>query len=780
MPLYAIDNRPRLGDSPPPARTHRRPRLLRSPSPPRQRPPIVPVLGVGSPSKRLFDLTSPSKLRPASPLPPNVTAASLAQLRQGGCAVPPVPNYRAAFDLLQAAQAPPALPPTHHPGPAAPDAPPVAAVNDYYGGSFEQSDYQYDNNGFDDSMELAGGALANLRVEQPWERYLGRVEMGLGFFRKLWEGQWVMQGWDEARGLLLPETLNHFSIRYSNPYCDCSTFARNSTCIHYMLYLAKIDDPDSPFSGNPVHPTAPPAILILYNLIHPLAFSVAKSIENYSSGKRVIVALTTTGQWTCSGGCGGRCDHRAAAMALATSTDLLDDSGARLQGNGGPDQVVASGEEQQELLSAAASQPRMAVSHLPRSPPAFLRLDTPNDNTFPHIPSSLFHEPDRLSLDHAARCSCGFTIAELDDSERGASRWTEFTLFTRYRALVIEIETIACPQCSHSARRIGPDLVGLGLFNFNNQLGFAREYFDAFISAFSTSETPFVAFHTSTTDEYKLHSSPVSFCSISTFRRAFFAFAALLCIDSGMACPMCGPQPKQVICDGSVFGFATKYLSGALSPPTFPTTSSISRPDVVSTPFPVLSADMLGLTSSQLNTFRTEVQDPQEDGDSCRKFYEQYGKKSGLTGGMAGFWCSHGYCVGYHLLPSAEGRDDFFSALFCFWDQAPEIVVYDYACALGPYCMVREPRFFANTRFLIDELHCRGHSECSAACFLAPAMKEDPTLRMLNSSAAEGGHSTLGRVRKSISYMNESHANIFLWVMVQVHNRRLTLKMGSY
>ena len=80
-------------------------------------------------------------------------------------------------------------------------------------------------------------------------------------------------------------------------------------------------------------------------------------------------------------------------------------------------------------------------------------------------------------------------------------------------------------------------------------------------------------------------------------------------------------------------------------------------------------------------------------GIGCNKFYEAYGKK-GLTGGLMAAWCPHLVCLGFHCIPKGEGRNDVFSALFTRWRSPPEIVIYDFACALGPYCMLREPAFF--------------------------------------------------------------------------------------
>lgn len=57
-------------------------------------------------------------------------------------------------------------------------------------------------------------------------------------------------------------------------------------------------------------------------------------------------------------------------------------------------------------------------------------------------------------------------------------------------------------------------------------------------------------------------------------------------------------------------------------------------------------------------------------------------------------------------------------------------------------------------------------------------MHQDPELRTLNSSAAECAHGTLRRTKKSLSYMNEEHGIMFMWVMIQVWNRRKIVGLG--
>ncbi|EJD44837.1 hypothetical protein AURDEDRAFT_64864, partial [Auricularia subglabra TFB-10046 SS5] len=118
-----------------------------------------------------------------------------------------------------------------------------------------------------------------------------------------------------------------------------------------------------------------------------------------------------------------------------------------------------------------------------------------------------------------------------------------------------------------------------------------------------------------------------------------------------------------------------------------------------------------------------------------------------------------------------EGRNDVFSALYTRWETAPEVVIYDFACALGPYCMQREPKFFAGTRFLIDGFHAKGHKRCSKACFISTYKKKDPELAAVNSSAAECGNGGLLKIRRPLSYMSQRHAIVYSYTFLAMWNR---------
>ncbi|KAJ2925556.1 hypothetical protein H1R20_g11539, partial [Candolleomyces eurysporus] len=103
--------------------------------------------------------------------------------------------------------------------------------------------------------------------------------------------------------------------------------------------------------------------------------------------------------------------------------------------------------------------------------------------------------------------------------------------------------------------------------------------------------------------------------------------------------------------------------------------------------------------------YKKDVSKPR--GDRCGKYYTQYGERR-LTGGIMVAWCTHSVCYGFHCIPESEGRNDVFSAMMTRWPVAPKRVIYDFACALGPYCMLQEPTFFKNTFFTIDHFTVLG------------------------------------------------------------------------
>lgn len=125
--------------------------------------------------------------------------------------------------------------------------------------------------------------------------------------------------------------------------------------------------------------------------------------------------------------------------------------------------------------------------------------------------------------------------------------------------------------------------------------------------------------------------------------------------------------------------------------------------------YPALQGD--GLSEDNMEKLDSE----------CGKYYSTY-KKATLTGGLMVLWCRHSICLGFHVIPTTEGRNDVFSAIYCHWPKAPKVIVYDFACQLAPYSWVREAQYFRETRFVVDQFHATGHTKCSRAASATFAM----------------------------------------------------------
>ncbi len=86
--------------------------------------------------------------------------------------------------------------------------------------------------------------------------------------------------------------------------------------------------------------------------------------------------------------------------------------------------------------------------------------------------------------------------------------------------------------------------------------------------------------------------------------------------------------------------------------------------------------------------------------------------------------------------------------------------------------MSREPEFFKDTSFVIDEMHAKGHSSCSQASFSSNYMQCSTRLQGVNTSSAECSNSGLNRIRKSVSYMSQKHTIQLIYVYICMWNRR--------
>jgi hypothetical protein len=84
----------------------------------------------------------------------------------------------------------------------------------------------------------------------------------------------------------------------------------------------------------------------------------------------------------------------------------------------------------------------------------------------------------------------------------------------------------------------------------------------------------------------------------------------------------------------------------------------------------------------------------------------------------------------------------------------------------------REPLYFKDTCFAVDEMHAKSHVGCSQASFMSNYMQVRSEFINVNTSAAECSNSGLNRIKKSVSYMDQKHAIMYTYVYLCVWNRR--------
>ncbi|KAJ7120933.1 hypothetical protein C8R44DRAFT_736634 [Mycena epipterygia] len=150
--------------------------------------------------------------------------------------------------------------------------------------------------------------------------------------------------------------------------------------------------------------------------------------------------------------------------------------------------------------------------------------------------------PTAIPIGANARCSCGAEQLGCETISRPC------TIYTVACAVAATVELQICHKCSTGrCRCVGPDARELGLFNYNNSTFFTHDLMDDYTAAFTSSETPFVAW---------------------TFLTAWFLYSDLQNLSGDMQCPDCGPYPDDTIWDGVTLAFSRKNLLASLCPPT--------------------------------------------------------------------------------------------------------------------------------------------------------------------------------------------------------------------
>ncbi|DBB13181.1 TPA: hypothetical protein ACH3X3_15247 [Trebouxia sp. C0006] len=124
------------------------------------------------------------------------------------------------------------------------------------------------------------------------------------------------------------------------------------------------------------------------------------------------------------------------------------------------------------------------------------------------------------------------------------------------------------------------------------------------------------------------------------------------------------------------------------------------------------------------------------------------------------WFCRHGICYAFYMLPNAEGRNEAFSFLLKYFKVAPKVIVYDFACALQEYCLNRQPEHFKEIKFVVDRFHWFNHVSYARSYQLSAYLQ----CSYLNSQIAEQCNSAHTRMcvsqMKQITFMSGVCGNV--------------------
>ena len=144
---------------------------------------------------------------------------------------------------------------------------------------------------------------------------------------------------------------------------------------------------------------------------------------------------------------------------------------------------------------------------------------------------------------------------------------------------------------------------------------------------------------------------------------------------------------------------------------------------------------------AHLNRFRYDADRHAKSLAACRKFAPRPGL--GTAGVVFVFCTHHSRLLGFFSMVHSESPRTVFEFLFLRFPVAPTMVVYDNACNAHTFCLKREPNFFLHCRFMVDFLHIRGHTACSATYSPYCHRPLLASLRVTNTERAEQFNSEL-------------------------------------
>lgn len=133
--------------------------------------------------------------------------------------------------------------------------------------------------------------------------------------------------------------------------------------------------------------------------------------------------------------------------------------------------------------------------------------------------------------------------------------------------------------------------------------------------------------------------------------------------------------------------------------------------------------------------------------------------------------CPHGTILGYCAMQEYESVHTAFEMIVERFEIPPGMIIYDNACNLYRYGMMRCPAIFSQIRFMIDNFHSTGHIMCQPS-FRFRHFPDDVAYmlghingRQLNTQAVEQTNSKLRRFQNALGFMTQENYISFIRVI---------------
>ena len=160
---------------------------------------------------------------------------------------------------------------------------------------------------------------------------------------------------------------------------------------------------------------------------------------------------------------------------------------------------------------------------------------------------------------------------------------------------------------------------------------------------------------------------------------------------------------------------------------------------------------------------------------NCNKISRRH---KSMSQGIFTCFCVHGFSYGFSLLDKKESPKVAFEILMTRFPTMPRIVIYDNSCHLHLYAINRDPLKFANTMFLIDRLHSKGHL-CTKGYHMN-TYEVDNEIKNINSQIVEQANARLRNLSNQLACMSSDNALVHVKAFLAIKNLNIIVEYVKF